>query len=125
MAPWEAPAWSPAAPNAADAHRARRSPSAFGGAPIPGRAYLSGDPDLLTIHRSYAGSVPRGIVVLHDWCVDDDPQAAAAQLESAARSCGASVATSDGGELPRMLLHGGNWGVDGEGVERLYRHALP
>lgn len=101
-------------------------PCAFEAAPTLGRAYLSGDPELVAIHPSYAGSVPRGtlIVFLRDWCVDDDPQAAVARLEAAARSWRASARTADGRDLPLALLHGGNWSTERDGVTHLYRHAL-
>ena len=98
----------------------------FEAAPTPGRVYLSGDPELVAMHPSYAVSVPRGtlIVFLRDWCVDVDPQAAVARLEAAARSWRASVAAVDGRDLPLALLHGGNWSTERDGVTHLYRHAL-
>lgn len=98
----------------------------FEAAPTPRRAYLSGDPELVAIHPSYVGSVPRGtlIVFLREWCVDDDPQAAVARLEAAARSWRASVRTADDRDLPLALLHGGNWSTERDGVTHLYRHAL-
>lgn len=102
------------------------APCTFPAAAMPGPVHLSGDPDLVAIHPSYAGSVPRGtlIVFLRDWCVADDPQAAVAGLEAAARTWGASVATADGRDLPLTLLHGGNWSTERDGVTYLYRHAL-
>jgi hypothetical protein len=103
-----------------------RQPCTFAGPPTAGPAYLSGDADLLALHPSYGTSVRPGslIVFLRDWCVDGDPQAAVARLEAAARGWRASATAADGRELPLTLLHGGNWGVERDGVTHLYRHAL-
>ena len=101
-------------------------PCAFDQSPTLATAYVSGDPALLAIHPSYAGSVPRGtlIVFLAEWCVDDDPQAVVARLEAAARAWDASVLTTDGRALPLTPLYGGNWSVERDGLTHLYRHAL-
>lgn len=105
---------------------AYRLPCAFAAAPTVGPAYLPGDPDLLALHASYGETVRPGslIVFLRDWCADDDPQAAVARLEAAARGWHASVTAADGRALPLTLQFGGNWGVERGGVTYLYRHAL-